>query len=180
MRKMSAALIGCVCLFLALGGTAFAHVKVYPGETMQGAYEKFTVRVPSEKDGNTVKVELKIPEDVDVSRVEPKDGWKYELVKDENGKITAIVWTAVGRGLSVTEFAEFNIQGKVSSTAGKLVWKAIQTYSDHSTVEWAGAEDSDTPASVTMVRTKSDAAARENSNKAPLAVSLSLIFSLVA
>ena len=45
---------------LIFSGIASAHVTVQPKETTQGSYEKFTVRVPSEKkDAATVKVEVK-------------------------------------------------------------------------------------------------------------------------
>ena len=65
---------------MLLAGIASAHVTVYPKESTQGSYEKFTVRVPSEKDIPTVKVEVKFPMDaVTVSRFEPKAGWTSEL-----------------------------------------------------------------------------------------------------
>lgn len=128
---------------------------VYPKETTQGTYEVFTVRVPTEKDVPTVKVEVKIPADVDVSRFEPKSGWKYDLTKDSTGKITSIAWTTTGDSLSNTEFGNFNMQGKVADKATQISWKAYQTYKDGSVVEWTGAADSKTPASVTTVKLKS-------------------------
>ncbi|WP_309119567.1 DUF1775 domain-containing protein [Paenibacillus sp.] len=61
-------------------GIASAHVTVWPKEVEQGAYEKFAVRVPSEEEATpTVKVEVRIPEEATVTRVEPKPGWTYEL-----------------------------------------------------------------------------------------------------
>lgn len=137
---------------------ASAHVVVYPKETTQGTYEKFTVRVPSEKDIPTVKVEVKFPLDaVTISRFEPKPGWNYTVAKDANGKITGVTWSATGDGLSSTEFGEFNMQGKVADTATQISWKAYQTYQDGSVVEWVGAEGSDKPASVTAVKAKTAA-----------------------
>jgi uncharacterized protein YcnI len=149
---MVAALFLVTMLF---AGIASAHVVVYPQETTQNTYEKFTVRVPTEKDVPTVKVEVKIPAEVNVSRFEPVAGWKYDITKDTTGKITSVTWTATGDGLSSTEFGEFNMQGKVSDKATSLEWKAIQTYKDGSVVEWVGAKGSDHPASVTAVHTKS-------------------------
>ena len=85
---------------MLLVGIASAHVVVYPKEATQGSYEVFTVRVPSEKESATVKVEVKFPLDsVAVSRFEPKAGWKYEITKDAAGKITGVTWTATGDGL---------------------------------------------------------------------------------
>ncbi|NEW08129.1 YcnI family protein [Paenibacillus sp. SYP-B3998] len=143
-----------VCSML-LAGIASAHVVVYPKETTQGTYEKFTVRVPSEKEIPTVKVEVKFPLDsVAISRFEPKAGWTYEITKDTSGKITGVIWKAAGDGLASTEFGDFNMQGKVADAATQIVWKAYQTYKDGSVVEWVGADGADKPASVTTVKAK--------------------------
>jgi uncharacterized protein YcnI len=150
---------------MLLAGIASAHVVVYPKESTQGSYEKFTVRVPSEKDIPTVKVEVKFPMDaVAVSRFEPKAGWTYELAKDSAGKVTGVTWKATGDGLASTEFGEFNMQGKVADAATEIVWKAYQTYKDGSVVEWVGANGSDKPASVTTVKAKTAAGATTDSH----------------
>jgi uncharacterized protein YcnI len=159
-------MLNCAVLLvcsLLLAGIASAHVVVYPQESTQGSYEKFTVRVPSEKDVPTVKVEVKFPVDaVAVSRFEPKAGWNYQISKDADGKVTGVVWTATGEGLSATEFGDFGMQGKVGDTATAITWKAYQTYKDGSVVEWTGAADSKTPASVTTVKAKPAGAAADN------------------
>ncbi|WP_407945734.1 YcnI family copper-binding membrane protein [Paenibacillus puerhi] len=141
-------------LSMLISGVASAHVTVLPKESTQGSYEKFAVRVPTEKTIPTVKVEVKFPLDsVSISRFEPKPGWTYELTK-EGDKITGVIWTATGEGLGATEFGEFYMQGKVADTATAITWKAYQTYKDGSVVEWVGAEGSDKPASVTKVNAK--------------------------
>jgi uncharacterized protein YcnI len=145
-------LLICSVIF---AGIASAHVTVYPKESTQGSYEKFTVRVPSEKEIPTVKVEVKFPTDaVSVSRFEPKPGWSYAIAKDASGKVTGVTWTTTDEGLSATEFGDFSMQGKVADQAAQIVWKAYQTYKDGSVVEWIGAEGSDKPASVTTVKAK--------------------------
>ncbi|MEH7883894.1 YcnI family protein [Bacillus sp. JJ1609] len=142
-------MIGAITLFV---GVASAHVNVQPQETSQGKYEVFTVRVPSESEEvQTTKVQVKFPEEVNITRFEPKPGWTYEVQKDDTGKITSVTWTTEGKGLSSTEFGQFNMQGKVGDDAKEIVWKAYQTYSDGSVVEWVGAPDADKPASVTVV-----------------------------
>lgn len=135
---------------LALGGAASAHVTVQPHETTQGSFEVFTVRVPTEKQVPTVKVEVQFPQDVTISRFEPKPGWTYEIKKDAANRIVGVVWS--GGSLGPTEFGEFRMQGRVGKDATRLEWRAIQTYGDGSVVEWTGPEGSDTPASVTQVK----------------------------
>lgn len=161
MLNASILLIGS----MLLAGIASAHVVVYPKEATQGSYEMFTVRVPSEKDIPTVKVEVKFPMDsVAVSRFEPKAGWTYEVAKDSAGKITGVTWKASGDGLASTEFGDFNMQGKVADAATQIVWKAYQTYKDGSVVEWVGADGSDKPASVTTVKAKAGAVTDSHGN----------------
>ncbi len=151
MKKIMTMFSVCIMTVFLFVTVASAHVTVSPKEAEQGSYQKFTVRVPSEKDSATVKVEVKIPDNVTISRVEPKPGWTYEFVRDDSDKVTSITWTAEGLGLGATEFGEFNIQGKVGDTIGKIIWKAYQTYSDGSIVEWTGAEGAEHPASVTRI-----------------------------
>ena len=151
MKKWSVLCMTALSLFL-FAGIASAHVTVQPQETKQGSYEVFTVRVPSESENvTTTSIKVTVPAGVKVSRVQPKAGWKYELEKGSDGGITSITWTTEGSGLSQTEFDEFRISGKVADDAKELAWKAYQTYSDKSVVEWTGAPDADHPASVTTV-----------------------------
>ncbi|MFK7695601.1 YcnI family protein [Paenibacillus sp. HJGM_3] len=153
MKKVTLLLSASLLMMMLFASMASAHVVVYPQQTTQNAFEKFTVRVPSETaNTNTVKVEIKFPEGVTVSRVEPKPDWKYELTKDATGKITGVVFTATGAGLAATEFTEFNLSGKVAADAKTLSWKSYQTYKDGSVAEWVGAEGSQKPASVTTVK----------------------------
>jgi uncharacterized protein YcnI len=141
--------------FSLFAGMASAHVTVLPKETTQGSYEMFTVRVPSENETvPTTQIKVEFPSDVNISRIEPKSGWKYEIQKDASDKITSVTWTAEGEGLSSTEFGLFNIQGKVADEATEIEFKAYQTYQDGSVVEWIGAQDAQTPASVTTVNPK--------------------------
>jgi uncharacterized protein YcnI len=149
LLTLTISMIGAITLFV---GVASAHVTVQPQETTQGKYEVFTVRVPSEsEDVQTMKVEVKFPEEVNITRFEAKPGWTYEVQKDDTGKITSATWTTEAEGLTASEFVQFNVQGKVADDAEEIVWKAYQTYSDGSVVEWVGAPDADKPASFTAV-----------------------------
>lgn len=145
----SALLAGAILTFAS---AAQAHVNVYPKETTTGAYEKYTVRVPVEKEVNTTKVRLEFPAEVKVSTVQPIPGWSYEFEKDNDGRNTALVWTATEGGIKAHEFVEFAFVGANPKEPGSLSWKANQTYADGEVVEWTGAPDSKTPASVTTVK----------------------------
>ncbi|TKC16364.1 YcnI family copper-binding membrane protein [Robertmurraya kyonggiensis] len=153
MKKILTFAASIAGAFFLFASAASAHVTVAPAETTQGKYEVFTVKVPSEKEEvSTKKIEVTVPEEVNISRIEPKAGWTYEVEKDATEKITKIIWTAEGDGLSPIEFGMFNMSGKVADDATEIVWKAYQTYTDGSVVEWVGAEGADTPASVTTVQ----------------------------
>ncbi|MGX2961536.1 YcnI family copper-binding membrane protein [Peribacillus sp. JNUCC 23] len=152
MKKLLTFTVMMIAAFSLFAGMASAHVTVQPKETSQGQYEVFTVRVPSENEEvPTTKIEVKFPAEVNITRFEPKAGWKYEVQKDASDKITSVTWTAEGEGLTPTDFGQFNMQGKVADDATEIVWKAYQTYKDGSVVEWVGAPDADKPASVTVV-----------------------------
>lgn len=152
MKKIVTLLILMIGALSIFAGAASAHVTIGPKETSQGAYEMFTVKVPSEKaDVTTTKIQVLIPEEVNITRFEPKPGWNYEIEKDSADKITSVIWTTEGEGLSATEFGQFNMNGKVGDEATEIVWKAIQTYSDGSVVEWVEAQEANSPASVTVV-----------------------------
>ncbi|THF76034.1 YcnI family copper-binding membrane protein [Cohnella fermenti] len=188
MRK---AITMLAAFFLALGfaGVASAHVTVQPSSVAAGSYQVFTLRVPTESDTlTTTAVKVEVPDAVDISRFEPKAGWTYETEKNGDGKITSFTWKAAdGVGLSGTEFAQFNFQGKVADDATELSWKAHQIMSDGSSVDWIGASDADKPASVTAVTAKvagddhghgastsSDAASEESDGGDGLALGLGI------
>lgn len=157
MKKLSGVVLSCVLVLSMFAGLASAHVTVQPSETTQGAYELFTVRVPSEKsDTPTVKVEVHFPEGVTVSRFEPIPGWEYDVQESDDGRIEGVVWTAEGDGLAPIEFARFHFQGRVDEEATELIWKAYQTYGNGEVVEWVGARGSATPASVTIARPREE------------------------
>lgn len=45
-----------------MGATAsVAHIRIYPTESAPGAREKYTMRVPNEKQINTIRVEGEFP-----------------------------------------------------------------------------------------------------------------------
>lgn len=183
MKKLAAVLPVWLLLMFVCTGMASAHVTVHPSEVTEGSYETFTVNVPSEEeDTPTVRVKVAIPKGVVISRVMPVQGWRYDMEKDDTGKVTSITWQATGDGLSPTEFTQFKMSGKVNENVNELTFKAYQTYGDGTVVKWVGAEGSETPASVTNVTATEGDGNRENGlSKAPLYLSvISLILAIIA
>lgn len=175
MKKRLIIPLLALALTMAFGGLASAHVTVQPKEVPANSYQVFTLRVPSEKEAATTQVKVEVPAGVDVSRFEPKPDWTYELEKNPDGKITAVTWKAAGAGIGSTEFGQFNFQGKVAADAKELAWKAHQTYSDGTVVDWTGPADADTPASVTTVTAAVAATdSAKDGDRDPLTLSLAI------
>lgn len=146
---------------------AEAHVTVWPKQSTTGAWEKYTVRVPSEKNVNTTKVRLEFPQGVQVESVMPVPGWNYQFEKGKDGKPIAIVWTATSGGIKPNEFMEFSFVAENPKNEGSIAWRAEQTYADGSVVNWTGAPDSDTPASVTTIKTSDQATSTDTTQTKP-------------
>lgn len=151
-------------IFMVAAPAASAHVTLHPEESSTDAWEKFSVRVPVEKDMNTTEVELKVPEEVDLVNVMPIAGWDYELEKDDDGVITSVTWEETDGGIGPNEFTEFEIVASNPSDEMEVSWDAYQTYEDDSVVEWDGAPDSDEPAPVTEV-VEGDATAQHDESE---------------
>lgn len=150
--KIMSIMLMMFALFLIVPVVAGAHVTVQPDVSTTNAYEKYTVRVPVEKEINTTEIKLEVPKDVDLVSVLPMTGWDYQLEKNEKDKITAVVWKANNGGIKSGEFVEFSFIGANPSKPGEVSWKALQTYQDGSVVEWVGPAGSDEPASITKIQ----------------------------
>jgi uncharacterized protein YcnI len=149
--------IGLALLAAAVAAdVASAHVTVWPQQTAPGAFEKYIVRVPTEKDIPTMRVELRFPSGLKVSAFQPKPGWTYEVEKDAAGNSTGVIWS--GGRIAPSEFEEFAFLAANPQQPGQLVFQAYQTYQGGSVVTWDGPEGSDNPAPVTVVSAGSPAA----------------------
>lgn len=134
-------------LFCAASAIASAHVTVWPRDSRAGAYEKYTVRVPTEGDVATASVEVILPEGAKLVSMGAPAGFTYELRKSGDA-VTSIVWTMK---INPGEFAEFSFMARNPGKAGPIAWRAIQNLVDGSKIEWVGEPDSTHPASVTKL-----------------------------
>ena len=146
-------ILSIITLGLVLAVTASAHVVVKPNSAGIGAFQTFTMGVPSEKPVATVGLRLMIPEGLNFVTPNVKAGWKIEVkkmktgkqIKDDDGmmvdeeRISEIDWTdgSIPQG----QRDEFVFSAQVPATETTLQWKAYQTYADGSVVSWDKSAD---------------------------------------
>jgi uncharacterized protein YcnI len=163
LRRVRPVVVGAlVAVFVAVGATAAgAHVEVVPGSAPKGSSPILSFSVPNEEqNANTVKVEIILPTKTPIASVstKPIPGWtvvtkKTTLAKPiqtDDGQVTQAVtdisWTATAGGLAPGEFDLFTISaGPLPTNTNQLTFKAIQTYSDGTTVNWIQATVKGTP-----------------------------------
>lgn len=140
-----------VLLAALIGATAaHSHVSVRPRESTAGTSQQYTMRVPTEKNIATVRIEIEFPALAEISAVDEKPGWNLELKRDAAGKLVGAIWS--GSSIAPREVAEFTFTARNPNEEAKLQWKAIQIYEDGSRSEWTGPAGSRTPASVTTIK----------------------------
>jgi uncharacterized protein YcnI len=158
LRGGAAAMLACFFVGV-FASPASAHVTVNPNQATQGGFAKLAFRVPDEKDAaTTVKVEVAIPSDHPISfvSVRPLSGWTAQVdktkldkpVKSDDGEVTEavnrITWTAAGdAAIQPGQFQEFEISAGPLPDTDKVVFKALQTYSDGEVVRWIEETGSD-------------------------------------
>ncbi|HXX89577.1 MAG TPA: YcnI family protein [Acidimicrobiales bacterium] len=155
---------------LALGAPAWAHVTVHPESVPAGSSDvELTFRVPNERDdATTVSLQVFFPSNPSLLGVDvlPVPGWSAAVhtttlatpVQTDDGPVSQIVsdvtWTATGAGIAPGQYEDFPLAaGSVPDQPGRLVFKALQTYSSGEVVRWIeipvpGQPAPDTPAPV--------------------------------
>ena len=141
-------LIRCALAF-ACASVAFAHIRIAPTESAPGAREKYTMRVPNEKQVNSIRVEGEFPAGLEIYDFEFKPGWKIDFKKDDKGKIVGATWTGK---VQPYEFVEFGMLGINPKEETSLVWKFVQYYDDGSKEEFTGPVGSFRPSPVTTLK----------------------------
>lgn len=144
-RKIVSLTAASAVATLLFAAAASAHVTVAPAESATGAWETYTLKVPSEKDVPTVQIDLRIPEGAEFKQYEVTPGWKVTI---EGNKIS---WKSTGDGIQAGQFQRFYFTAKNPDTAGEIAWNAYQHYADGSLVQWSGEEGSETPHAVTSI-----------------------------
>ena len=144
-RLWSVLAISLICAQVTL-----AHIRIAPTESALGAREKYTMRVPNEKQVGSSKIEGEFPADLQVYDFEFKPGWKIDFKKNDAGKIVGATWTGTVHPYEFTEFGMLGINPKEGTD--KLVWKFVQFYADGSKEEFTGPVGSRYPSPVVSLK----------------------------
>lgn len=141
---ITVALVGGLAL-LAITA-ASAHVRVKPTESKAGVTETYQVTVPTEGKVSTVRVELVVPNGVELVSVADSDD-PHEVRKGEAGT-SVITW----RGEILPGFARQYVFTARNPRAGsEISWVAHQYFADGTVADWADVPGSKRPASVTKL-----------------------------
>ena len=95
------------------------------------------MRVPNEKQVDSIRVEGEFPQDLNVYDFEFKPGWKIDFKKNDAGKIVGATWTGTIHPYEFVECGMLGINPKEGQTK-ELVWKFVQFYGDGSKEEFTG------------------------------------------
>jgi uncharacterized protein YcnI len=147
-QLMSRFLLGSV-VTLVCSSLAFGHIRIAPTESVAGAREKYTMRVPNEKKVPCSKIEGEFPVGLDIYDFEFKPGWKIEFKKNDKGKIIGATWTGT---MQPYEFEEFGMLGINPKEAQDMVWKFVQYYDDGTKEEFTGPVGSRLPSPVVTLK----------------------------
>ena len=176
-RVLVAASLACAAGAL-VPSVADAHVTVWPRSAARGAFERYVVRVPNERNVPTTRVEIHFPAEVRISSFLEVAGWQLQVLTDSAGKITGAVWTG---SLPAKRFVEFPFIGVNPKEGERIVFPATQTYEGGEVVQWSGPEGSKTPASVTTLTDRPAAGGGGSTGSTPLYVALAaLVLGLVS
>jgi uncharacterized protein YcnI len=176
LKPIVAALLLC-CALLIAPAIAFGHAVVFPKTSMPGAYEKYVLRVPNERDVPTTKVELHFPVGLRVVSFGEVSGWKLQVLDDSAQRIIGAIWTGV---LPKERFVEFPFVAVNPKDSTSLAWPTYQTYEGGERVEWTSSDStSKTPVSATLIADTTPKPVKMS--RASLYISLiALLFSLIA
>jgi len=138
-----------VAATLLLSELALAHIRIFPTESTVGAREKYTMRVPNEKQVPSSKIEGEFPAELQVYDFEFKPGWKIDFKKNDKGNIIGATWTGK---IQPYEFVEFGMLAINPKQGANLTWKFIQYYDDGTKEEFTGPVGSRLPSPVVTLK----------------------------
>ncbi|WP_240636572.1 YcnI family protein [Paenibacillus silvae] len=153
VSKLTSTVAAGAAAFMLFASFASAHVTVNPSNAQTGAWQMYTIKVPSEKELPTTKITLKVPKEVTFKQYQPLTGWKISTEKNESNEVTSITWEVDGdnQGILAGQFQQFNFVAQNPKNEAEVAWDAFQYYSDGSIVEWTGKPGDNNPHSITTI-----------------------------
>ncbi len=151
--KLAATTAAALGIVIAAAAVASAHVTISSPDAEQGGFGKLVFRVPTESDtASTVKLAVHLPTATPFPSVSVKEhpGWTVTTTEtklaapvttDEgftvDKAVSSVTWTAQhGQGIKPGEFDEFELSVGPFPKSSKLMFPAVQTYSDGTVVRW--------------------------------------------
>lgn len=150
MRRKTQSRSAALATLLLVQTAVFAHVTIAPRESATSVEQRYTVRVPTERDTPTVRIEAQFPGELFVVSIEAKDGWRIETTAAADGRIVSAVWS--GGRIAPQESDAFTVVARNPAREATLVWNVVQIHGDGGRAEWAGEQGSRNPAPVTIIR----------------------------
>ena len=132
---------------LALPALAYAHVSITPRESMAGATEKYTMRIPTEGKVATVGADIEFPEGVIVETIQVPSSWKYEVKRQDDRIVSMKVQADVKPG----EFLEVAFVARNPRDKKEIVWVLHQRFADGKTTDWTTGPRGTYPTAVTKL-----------------------------
>lgn len=143
IRMAGTVLVAAGAVMLS-GTIAQAHTTISPRQSIAGAMEKYTVRVPAEGQMMAKGAELEVPEGVTVANFATPAGWTYTVTR-QDGRITAIRWRM---DIKPGEFAEFSFVARNPQKAGELIWKLREFFADGTVTDFTNGPDGNYPGAI--------------------------------
>ena len=142
LTRLIAVVSGLVLVSL-VAPVAFGHIKIFPTQSTFGAREKYTMRVPNERQSPAIRVEGEFPAGLEIYDFEFKPGWKIDFKKNDKGKIIGATWTGKIAPYEFVEFGMLAINPKDGDP--NLLWRFYQYYEDGFKEEFTAAPDAKMP-----------------------------------
>ena len=132
---------------LFAGAAAEAHVRITPQQSVAGATETYSARVPTEGKVTTTSVQLDVPDGVTIVSASAPAGASYEL-KRSGERIVSVVWTT---SIKPGEAAELSFLARNPAVGKEIVWKFHQRFADGTSRDWIGPAGTPSPAPLTRL-----------------------------
>jgi uncharacterized protein YcnI len=153
-----------LAILMTLARAADAHVVVLPDQSDAAGWERYVVLVPTEKESPTVRVEVRLPNGLDMIAVESKPGWEGHYEPFPVGA-SRVEWKG-GRIPSGT-FVSFEFLAWNPPAPRVIEWQATQWYEDGSSDRWGGGGPDDHHSSRTTLKPSTEAKGGMHRHNAP-------------